>query len=197
MEKAIAFFDFDGTITTQDTMFAFLRHLKGSRVYYTKLITLVPVFAALKLGLLSNHRAKEILLRRFIGGMPEQDLIHACASFNATILLGIIRPAALTCIMQHQKDGTTVVVVSAAPVYWVRPWCDALGIPLLATQLEVKDGLLTGQLLGNNCHGEEKVRRIRQAFDLSKFTTIYAYGDTEGDKPMLALAHKATFKPFR
>jgi HAD superfamily hydrolase (TIGR01490 family) len=197
MDKSIAFFDFDGTITTDDTMFAFLRYLKGNWVYYPYLLTLTPVFIALKLGILSNHRAKEIMLTRFIGGMKEQDLINACHHFSQNILPGIIRPAALTRIREHQQEGTEVVVVSAAPTYWVTEWCSQYQIRLIATQLEVKNGSMTGCINGKNCHGAEKVQRIREAFDLSTYSTIYAYGDTEGDRPMLALAHHAQYKPFR
>lgn len=197
MDRSIAFFDFDGTITRDDTMFVFLRSLKGSFTYYLYLLTLAPVLAALKLGLLSNHRAKEILLARFIGGMKEQDLINACQNFSATILPGIIRPSALTRIREHQQEGTEVVVVSAAPTYWVSDWCARQQLRLIATNLEVENGLLTGRIQGKNCHGEEKVHRIQEAFDLSQYSTIYAYGDTHGDKPMLSLAHQAQYKPFR
>lgn len=197
MDRSIAFFDFDGTITTDDTMLVFLRYLKGSRVYYSYLLTLTPVLIALKLGLCSNHRAKEILLTRFIGGMKEQDLVNACQHFSENILPGIIRPAALARIREHQQDGTEVVVVSAAPTYWVNEWCSLHHIRLIATNLEVKDGLITGNIKGKNCHGPEKVQRIRDAFDLTQYATIFAYGDTEGDKPMLSLAHHAHYKPFR
>jgi phosphatidylglycerophosphatase C len=197
MDRTIAFFDFDGTITTDDTMFVFLRYLKGNLLYYPYLLTLIPVFIALKLGILSNHRAKEIMLTRFIGGMKEEDLINACQRFSQNILPGIIRPAAITRIHEHQQEGTKVVVVSAAPTYWVSEWCFQQQIQLIATNLEVKDGLLTGCINGKNCHGKEKVHRIREAFDLSNYSTIHAYGDTKGDQPMLSLAHHAHYKPFR
>lgn len=197
MEKRIALFDFDGTVTSHDTMLVFLRYLKGGPSYMLQMLLLVPVFAALKLGLLSNHRAKEIMLTRFIGGMDEKDLKQACEGFTQHVLPHIIRPAALARIREHQQQQVEVVVVSAAPSYWVQAWCAGHGIRLIATRLEVKDGKLTGKIQGLNCHGEEKVARIREAYDLSLFSEIHAYGDTEGDKPMLALAHHAHYKPFR
>lgn len=197
MEKRIALFDFDGTVTSHDTMLVFLRYLRGGPSYMLQMLLLVPVFAALKLGLLSNHRAKEIMLTRFIGGMEEPDLKRACEGFTQTVLPRIIRPAALARIREHQQQKAEVVVVSAAPAYWVQAWCANHGIRLIATRLEVKDGKLTGKIQGRNCHGEEKVARIREAYDLSRYSEIHAYGDTEGDKPMLALAHHAHYKPFR
>lgn len=197
MDKRIAFFDFDGTVTSHDTMLVFLRYLRGGPSYMLQMLLLLPVFAALKLGLLSNHRAKEIMLTRFIGGMKEQDLKQACDRFTQNVLPHIIRPAAFARIREHQQQQVEVVVVSAAPAYWVQAWCAGQNIRLIATRLEVKEGKLTGKIQGRNCHGEEKVARIREAFDLSQYSEIHAYGDTEGDKPMLALAHHAHYKPFR
>jgi phosphatidylglycerophosphatase C len=197
MNNEIALFDFDGTITSKDTMLVFLRHLAGANRYRTSMLALSPVFAALTLGLVSNQRAKEILLTRFIGGMEERSLVEACKEFTVNVLPGIIRPKAMACIREHQQRGTEVVVVSAAPHYWVSGWCLEHGIALLATHLEVVDGRMTGRIRGRNCHGEEKVRRIREAYILSAYPVIHAYGDTASDRPMLSLSQLAHYKPFR
>jgi phosphatidylglycerophosphatase C len=47
-----------------------------------------------------------------------------------------------------------------------------------------------------NCYGEEKVRRIKTSYNLDEFDHIYAYGDSEGDKAMLDLAHERYYKHF-
>ncbi|HEY0608667.1 MAG TPA: haloacid dehalogenase-like hydrolase, partial [Chitinophaga sp.] len=77
------------------------------------------------------------------------------------------------------------------------PWCASMGITCIATQLEVKDERLTGNILGLNCNGEEKVCRIRAQYNLEQYENIYAYGDSNGDKAMLAIAGTAIYKPFR
>jgi phosphoserine phosphatase len=59
------------------------------------------------------------------------------------------------------------------------------------------NGRFAGRYDGSNCHGIEKVRRIRECFDLNEFDRVYAYGDTPGDRPMLTLADEAFYKPFR
>ena len=48
-----------------------------------------------------------------------------------------------------------------------------------------------------NCHGKEKVRRINEAFNLADYSSVYAYGDTPGDRYMLAIANYKFYKPFR
>ena len=108
----------------------------------------------------------------------------------------LLRHAGLEKLTWHQSQGHQIVIVSASTEYWLKPWTDAMGFDLLATQLEVKDQKLTGCYAGKNCHGDEKVRRIKAVYDLGQFDEIYAYGDTSGDKPMLALADHAFYKPF-
>lgn len=197
MKKNIAFFDFDGTVTTKDTMLVFLRSLAGDYRFGLKMLLFSPVFMQLKLGLISNHGAKELMLKRFIGGMTEAEFKHYCYKFAKEILPSLIRDQAMKAIRAHQNDGADVVIVSASPEYWIKDWCIANGMFLIATRLEVVNGKMTGMINGHNCYGSEKVDRIRKEVDLDKYESIFAYGDTEGDKPMLAIAHHAFYKPFR
>jgi phosphoserine phosphatase len=57
--------------------------------------------------------------------------------------------------------------------------------------------VITGRIEGKNCHGEQKVIRIQEEYNLSDYQEIYAYGDSSGDKPMLGLATNSFYKPFR
>src|SRR5207247_1629419 len=62
---------------------------------------------------------------------------------------------------------------------------------VLATRLEVDGaGVLTGQLAGANCRGPEKVARLR-AWRGDTLVVAYAYGDSAGDREMLAVAGEA------
>ena len=65
MNKEIAFFDFDGTITTRDSMIEVIRFVKGTGGLLTGLALLSPWLVALKLGLVSRHKAKEKMLAYF------------------------------------------------------------------------------------------------------------------------------------
>ena len=40
------------------------------------------------------------------------------------------------------------------------------------------------------------MRRIKASYNLDEFNHIYAYGDSEGDKAMLDLAHEHDYKHF-
>jgi phosphatidylglycerophosphatase C len=195
--KKIAFFDFDGTITTKDTMFALIRHQTGKVRFYAGFLLNIPVFALLKLKLISNHRAKEKLLGYFFKGSPVASFQLGCDLFIRDKLQNLLRPEAMMEIKRLKELGFEVVVVSASAENWIKKWADKAGVRLIATQLDTKDECLTGKIKGQNCNGEEKALRVAAAYDLSQFDEIYCYGDSGGDKPMLALATKAFYKPFR
>ena len=93
-----------------------------------------------------------------------------------------------------QKDGHKTVIVSGSLNFWLKPWCDAEGFGLISTMVKVEDGVLTGQLIGNDCIGKAKAMRIKQQFDLSAYTEIIAFGNSRDDAEMLKLAHIKHFR---
>jgi len=195
--KKIAFFDFDGTITTKDTLLEVIKHQKGKVAFYTGLLLNAPVLAGLKLKLVSNQAAKERILRHFFKRTPLTDFQQACDNFIDETLPAILRPGALEEMKRLKASGFEIVVVSASPENWIKKWADANGIGLIATKLQSSGDKLTGYIDGTNNNAEEKAARIRAEFDLSEYDEIYCYGDSGGDKAMLALGTKAFYKPFR
>jgi phosphatidylglycerophosphatase C len=197
VKKEIAFFDFDGTITTKDTLLEFIKFSKGSRQFFLGFLLTSPYLIAYKLKIISNQSAKEKVLRFFFHDMPVDVFNTYCSEFSKNVLPRLMRPGALNEIRRLQNDGYLVVVVSASPENWIQPWANEISVQLLASKLEVKENKVTGKILGKNCHGEEKVRRINECYTLSDYQHIIAYGDSTGDKPMLKLAKTSFFKPFR
>jgi phosphatidylglycerophosphatase C len=197
MSRQIAFLDFDGTVTTKDTLLEFIKFSKGDFRFYLGFLINSPWLLAWKAGIISNQRAKERMLTWFFGGMRLDAFQDTCNRFAATAIPNLIRPKAIHEVRLLQAKAVEVVIVSASPANWLQPWTDQLGVGLLATRLETRDTRLTGKILDRNCHGEEKVHRIRESYDLSDYDYIIAYGDSKGDKPMLALAANSFFKPFR
>ena len=200
MSSRIAFFDFDGTVTTRDTLLEFIRFSKGSFGLYSGFLLNSPWLLAYRLKIISNQAAKQRILSWFFRNTPVTKFDAQCNRFSAEVLPGLIRPKAIREIELLREKGFSIVIVSASPENWLRQWTTSAKASLLATRLETKPGettRLTGRILGNNCHGREKVRRIREVYNLDDYTDIYAYGDSRGDKPMLDLAQNSFYKPFR
>jgi phosphatidylglycerophosphatase C len=197
MSRAIAFFDFDGTITTKDSLIEIIRFHKGNFTFFSGMLYLSPWLLGLKLKLVSPQTAKEKVLQFFFGNTPSDQFREHCIAFAEIGIPPIIRNDAGKAIREHLEKGNKVVVVSASPANWVEEWCKASGAECIATILEIKNGHVTGKIEGKNCSGPEKVTRIRQCYDLSQYEEIYCYGNSKGDKEMLSLATFAFYRPFR
>jgi len=195
--RTLALFDFDGTITTHDTLFLFAKFVSGAFRFRLGVIYLSPFLLAHKLGLLPALRAKEIFISHYFKGTTTDQFASFCNRFCDQLLPGFIRPAALEALREHKKQQARIVIVSASPEDWILPWAIKHNIEVIATVLEKTNERLTGKLQGANCNGQEKVNRIRERIVLSDYDEIIAYGDSKGDKEMLSIATKKYFKPFR
>ena len=195
-EKGIAFFDFDGTITNKDSFFLFLKFVLKNK-FYIKLIINLPILICYKLNLLSNTKAKELVLKLCIKNMKEKDLNAKMESFTS-VLESICMQNALEKIKWHKNNNHEVVIVSASLEIYLKKLAKKLGVELIATKLKIKDGKITGELLTPNCYGEEKVKRIKDKYHLNLYSSIYVYGDSKGDKEMLEIAStkKAFYRVF-
>jgi phosphatidylglycerophosphatase C len=196
VKRVIAFFDFDGTITTKDTLLQFIKYVKGDVAFYFGFLLHAPMLILYKLQIVPNQRAKEIILRYFFGNMREEVFNDHCAKFIAVKLPALLRPKALHEIRSLKDKGAEIVIVSASPENWLQSWCDSGGLQCIATKLVVAKNKITGRIDGRNCHGQEKVNRIKSLFNLAEYSDVYAYGDTPGDKHMLSLANIRFYKPF-
>ena len=196
MKKNIALFDFDGTITTKDTLLEFIKFYRGTARFYTGFLILSPLMVLFKAKLLANWKAKQYMLRYFLGGDDLAAFQAACDEFARIRIPALIRPEALARLREHQAQGDTVVIVSASPENWIRLFSEGLKVQLIATQLEVVDDKLTGNICGKNCFGPEKAVRILAQFNLADYDQISAYGDSRGDREMLALSNRPYYQRF-
>jgi phosphatidylglycerophosphatase C len=197
VKKKLVLFDFDGTITTKDTLLEFIRFYHGSLKFLIGFALLSPVIALHLFKIIPNWKAKQFVLTWFFKDESVEQFAAKCDNFTHKIIPSLIRPQALVAIQNHKQNNDEVVVISASAENWVAPWCKALGLPCIATRLEAVHGKLTGKIVEKNCYGAEKVSRLLMHYSLNDFSSIVAYGDSSGDKEMLAVAHEQFYKPFR
>lgn len=75
----------------------------------------------------------------------------------------------------HKKD----VIISASSYFWLQPIADKYKVDLIATYNDPK----TGELVGKNCHGKEKVYQFYQNYP--KGIINKAYTDSINDLPLI------------
>ena len=193
----IAFFDFDGTITKKDTLLEFIKYSVGSKNYFLGIFANLPMLLRFKLKLLANDEAKQRLLTYFFGNWSEDKFKTTAYNYSKNEIDKVVKKSALEKINWHKKNGDKVVVVSASLESWLKPWCEKNNLDLICTKMRFDEGRVSGRFLGKNCHGQEKADKIKESFDLKKYDKIYAYGDSSGDKQMLALSTHPHFRVFK
>lgn len=194
--KTLALFDFDGTVTTKDTLKLFIVFTHGTFKFYLGCLVLSPILLGYMLKLYPNAVAKQKLLSWFYKGWNYAAFKRKGEEFCSQVLPGYIRQSAIKKIRWHQKKQHRVILVSASIEEWLEPWCHAMEIELICTRMEVKDNLVTGRFSTPNCYGPEKAARLKAFLKMGDYDTIYAYGDSSGDKDMLALATKPYYQHF-
>ncbi len=201
MKKKIYCFDFDGTLTTSDTLLEFIKYAKGTSRFLMVFLMYSPLLVMMKLHMYPNWKAKQQIFAHLFAGMRIEKFDALCRGF-AEENQHLLRPKGITLMHEALVAGAQVFIVSASIDNWVRPFFEIRnlkGVQVLGTQIEVEDGKLTGNFKSNNCYGKEKVHRIAEvlkSFERSEYE-IEAFGDSRGDKEMLAFADKGHFKPFR
>lgn len=202
----IVIYDFDGTLTSADTLLAFIRYACGLRRMLLGFLYFAPLLVLMKMRLYNNGKAKERLFAHFFKDMTLTDFDKLCRRF-ASDCHALLRPAGVQSLDAVLRRGAVVLVVSASVDNWVRPffmqWQTCMNgkepqLRIVGTQIEVRDGHLTGRFTTPNCYGAEKVRRAQTAMTLSRAAChITAYGDSRGDRELLDWADESHYKPFR
>lgn len=184
MTRSIAAFDFDGTITRRDTLAPFLLRHAGHRIAPAALRGLVgrPALAGLR------DRVKRHVIRVSFSGTLVEDLERAGAAYARSLPSGY-RADTLQRIDNHRRGNDVLVLVTASLGAYARPAADALGFHhVIAVELEADgNGRLTGELCGPNVRGPEKARRLQAWLDPGE-EIGWAYGNSSGDREMLAMA---------
>lgn len=186
--REFALFDIDNTIIKGDSMvrfipFVLLRH--PLLIFY---IPVLFIYALLfVLHIISMEAAKGVFFYpvRFLSQSEQKEFFEK----------GVLKcafPEMLDTVRGHRKDDRSILFVTASPEAYMRffkeeGWCDEV----IGTRLAFKNGRYRGKVIGGNCRGGEKVRRINEYLaenNLSiDFEHSYGYSDSKSDTPMLSL----------
>jgi phosphatidylglycerophosphatase C len=187
LRVGVAAFDFDGTLVPGDSVHVFLTHLLGRRRLGAALLAAGP---AMGLAYLRGGRdeAKAAFFARAVPGIEAARVDALGRSFGHQ-LVGRMRADLAARLGWHRDQGHRVVIVSASLTNYLEPFAAEVGIDdVIATRLEVDgDGRLTGRMAGLNVRGAEKATRLRALLGPEP-VELWAYGDSRGDREMLAMA---------
>jgi len=187
---SLAIFDLDNTLIGGDSDYLWSQflteegivgagHQRENQRFYDEYVagTLdINEFLSFQLAPLAAHDMKTLLAwrKRFL----EEKI--------APILLA--SSAAL--IAKHQRNGETLLIITATNSFVTTPIAERLGIPhLIATEPEMNNGQYTGKVSGTPSFREGKVERLNlwlkeTGHDLNN---SWFYSDSHNDLPLLEL----------
>ena len=187
----IAAFDVDGTLTTRDCVVPFLRRVAGTVGLVAGLGRRAPELIP-ALARRDRDGLKSLATAAVFTGRSIDDVDAAGRQFAERVASSWLRDDVATTLEEHRRNGAHVALVSASYEAYLIPLAARLGgADVIGTRLAVdSDGRCTGALDGGNCRGAAKVVRLHRWLD-ERFggranVTLWAYGDSPGDEPMLA-----------
>lgn len=167
-------YDFDGTLYQGDSTVDFFMHCLRK---YPRVAATLPRTGIITVGLYARILEKtqfKSTLYRFLTKVPE--VMREVELFWSSHEAKIEGPC-------HPAPGD--LVISASPEFLLRDVCERRGLELVASPVDP----VTGHVLGPNCHGEEKVRRLRELFPEAQIECFFS--DSKNDAPLAALASRA------
>ena len=195
-KSKVAVFDFDGTLTTGDSLLPFLYYCFGFWKLTIGILYLSPFIIGYLLKVYPNNLAKKKLVNYFFKNRDVNLLKKIASRFIDEKIDYYIRNNILKRLRWHQKNDHVTILLSASLDLYINYVGGKYNFDHVECSiLEIDKHLFTGQIKGDNCYGNEKVKRLKKILgdNLTRYT-LYGYGDSNGDKSFLKLCDIKYFK---
>lgn len=185
--------DFDDTITHRDCVIPFMFRVAGRGPFVLGIVKRVPRLVA-SIVRRDRNAMRAVGTESAFTGRHHTVVDRLAREWGREIVASHLRDDVAARIGWHLAEGHRTVIVSASYEPYLRVVGEHLGVHgVVGTRLEVgDDGRCTGGLVGLNCRAAEKVVRLDEwlaAQGLSRSgITLWAYGDSAGDRELLAAA---------
>ncbi len=184
MKRAVAIFDFDGTLVQGDSLPTFVSCCVG----WPGTVLAALIAFACSLGAADRRTAfKTLWLKLTLRGFVVERLPAVLERLEQRLVWIAQNQARL---QWHKQRGDIIVIASGGLDVYLPHILRAYAPDFyLCTALEQAEGRLTGVMLGGNCVREEKARRVQELLQsLGAHGEVWAYGNLPHDLPMLRLA---------
>lgn len=185
MYQGVAVFDFDKTLIRQGSLKLLLQALTKRRHLATALACAAAKVALLPAGQrLETFRAE--ILRRILANCPVAEIRQAAEAIYPQL---IWKPDILRAHAWHRAAGHRILIATGGLACYMRDlliWKGLAFDDLMASEMIVCDGILTGEMAGHSCTWDEKARRVG-IWLAAHPGESWGYGNLPNDGAMLAL----------
>lgn len=185
--KILALFDFDGTLYPKDSFSGFIFYALNKRHIVPQGLRILPWISAYYLNIYPADKMRPRLYAAMFKQADYQQILQYADSY-ADQLIANLDPQLLEQLLKHQALGHDVALVSATIDLYLNSVAKRLGIRVICTQTEVRQGRLTGKYLSADCSQQQKKIRVLEQYVLHHYAQVYAYGNSHEDEALLSLA---------
>lgn len=193
--KKLAIFDIDYTITKKETLMELFKYvIKNDKKNIRFLPRAIYCGMMYLLKIYDEKQVKEQFLK-FIDGIDEKELAKLVKRFYDDKLQTILYEDALKMMKNLKNQGYDIYLISASPEFYINEFYAIKEVDkIIGTKFNFRDGLFIREMVGENCKGEEKVKRLKAVLEEEKievdFNESYMFSDSLSDKPLLDLVGK-------
>lgn len=194
----VALFDSDGTLYSNQMGRGMIKYAEENgdpRAGKTYFASLFPSYVLSKLKIMKPERFQNIVMNGLTRYFEGLDLAEGTALFKWVAneyLLTSKREDVEKRLKGHLAQGHKVIIVSGA----FSPCLEFIGehfqvADLIGTQIEVRDGRYTGNIIPPLISGAVKVKKVRELLSArgveADWASSYAYGDSFSDRELLGM----------
>ncbi len=188
-KTGIVFVDFDSVVLSKKTPVRFLSYAVGKRKMWFVRMLFRPLMWLQTLHIVKFKSLHERAFHYLFANKPQALLEEKAQRYSLEVLPKIIDRQTHQKIRWHLERHHEVVMISSGLSLWLTPWARNKGVAVVATEVEAKEGVLSGNFDPCECRGSERIRRIHQAYDLDDFDSVFIYTRHTDDRELLALSH--------
>lgn len=191
--NSLVLFDFDKTIISQDTGYAFiLFSLQKSFLRKVFALLFSPFALVLFLSQKTRFIGNSIYLWISTAGLSLRQLRILRTNFIAHYLSSpkvCVYNDALMRIKTHINQGDQVVVISGASKWMLDAIFEQTQLPKIMILGSDENRLLGGMVSSFHCFGQNKVKVLEKKVNLQSYSSVVGYSDSSSDIPLLSLCH--------
>jgi phosphoserine phosphatase len=172
-------FDFDKTLTNDDTLFGFYRAVNKEGIFFPlKRLLFFVIAIGKKIKLIDNHQLKKLGIYIFLKGKTKEELKNAAESYASEIDLNTIyRTDFLNCAKQNR-----LIISASYEIYINELFPDET---IIASRLAYKQNRVEG--IKRNVFGKNKQLILRE---MGIQTIEWLYTDSYTDRPLMEMAEQ-------
>jgi len=187
-KKILAIFDFCDTLIGMQTANRFVTLGYENNKRFDTVVNEFGRVILRKLGLLFGQRHKKWQLKQ-LKGLNIETMNKIVKDYVENELLPKENKVIVERLKWHKNQGHTIVIVSGGFSEYIKYYAKKYDIEyVVATDLEVVDGVYTGKINGIDCMGINKIKKLRSSLNIEEYCLkdSYAYSDHISDIPLLS-----------